>query len=132
MGADIHLFVEVKDEDNNWVMVDKPDVNRNYGLFEKMAGVRGELYNAMVQPRGLPDDVSTGAKLHHLYWEADAHTESYLNLPEIKELEKWINKQEYLGSMPFKYMFGNGFDLDDDSAHNTGIKDIRFVFWFDN
>lgn len=132
MGCDIHLFVETMRDDGGWTMVDHPEVNRKYALFEKMAGVRGATYNAMALPRGLPSNVSLGTKLHHLYWNGDAHTESWLNLDEIKQLEIWIEAQEGFGFYSFGYMFGNGFSLDNDSIGNTEVKDIRFVFWFDN
>lgn len=132
MGCDIHMFVEAKNKSDKWVMVDKPEVNRNYGLFEKMAGVRGEDYNAIAQPRGLPDNASEGTMLHYVYWSEDAHTESYLKLSEIEQLMKWIDKQTGMGFCPLGFMFGNGFTLDDDDIRDTGVKDIRFVFWFDN
>jgi hypothetical protein len=132
MGCDIHLFVEAKNKDDKWVMVDNPTVNRNYDLFEKMAGVRGESYNALVQPRGLPDNVSEGTRLHRDYWGEDGHTESYLKQSEIEQLEKWIDKQEGFGFCSLGYMFGNGFSLSHDDFRDTGVKDVRLVFWFDN
>lgn len=132
MGCDIHMFVEAQNSRGKWVLVDHPDVNRNYDLFEKMAGVRGDTFNAIAQPRGLPENVSDGTKMHYDYEGEDAHTESYLNLPEIKQLEKWIEKQDSFSFCPLGYMLGNGFGLDEDSIRKADIKDIRFVFWFDN
>lgn len=130
MGCDIHLFVEVA-EDETWTMIDHPDVLRNYTLFEKMAGVRGNPYNALAQPRGLPDDVSRGTKLHYNYGRADAHTESYLSLDEIYQLEKWMGEALRF-KYPLGFSFGNGFGLDEDCIGDNRISDIRLVFWFDN
>lgn len=132
MGCDIHLFVETASEDDTWTMVDHPDVNRNYDLFEKMAGVRGESYNAIVQPRGLPENVSKGTKLHYNYMRPDAHTESYLKMDEIHQVEKWMEKQPGYWFSPFGYMFGNGLGLDKECIGDNAISDIRLVFWFDN
>jgi len=58
MGCDIHVHVEYK-ADGKWYHYNHPNVGRNYELFAKMAGVRDQgNIGPIVQPRGLPDDVS--------------------------------------------------------------------------
>ena len=130
MGCDIHTFVEVTDDGKEWVLFDKPDTMRNYDLFERIAGVRGEEKNAISPPKGLPSDISKGTALHHKYWGEDAHSESWLHSKEIALLEKWYNAQNYrrMFEVDFGYLFGNGYNWEMEMP----IQDWRFVVWFDN
>ena len=133
MGCDIHLKVEVKSR-GKWLLFNQPYVNRNYELFEKMAGVRGDVSEAIAAPRGLPDDISEGTQLVYDYDEPDAHSMSYLTLIEISRLEKWWNNQEYkqFFNSEFGYLFGNDYSDLDELANPLEVEDVRFVFWFDN
>ena len=49
MGCDIHAHFEIK-VDGEWLHYSQANINRNYRLFEKMAGVRGENKNAISLP----------------------------------------------------------------------------------
>lgn len=136
MGCDISLKVEVKVK-GKWLLFNQPRVDRNYELFEKMAGVRGDVSNAISEPKGLPDDISEGTKLVYEYEKDDAHSESYLTLLEIGLLEKWYEEQAYEGTSrwfnsQFGYLFGNGYNDTDELNDPPIIEDVRFVFWFDN
>lgn len=134
MGCDIHTFVEVKHK-GKWLLYNHPDVGRNYDLFEKMAGVRGDVKNAISPPKGLPEDVSEATQLYYDYEEPDAHSESFLTLLEIGLLAKWYGEQGYGNygfDSEFGYLFGNGFTDMDELTNPPPIEDIRFVFWFDN
>jgi len=42
MSCSIHLHIEVK-VDGTWEHYGEPSINSNYQLFEKLAGVRGEV-----------------------------------------------------------------------------------------
>lgn len=137
MGCDIHLHIEVK-IDKKWEHYSAPRVDRWYKLFEKMAGVRGDVANAIVAPKGLPDDVSTITALDYEHWAEDAHTPSWFNLSEIKKLTEWAEATNTLvedfvdleATILNCYLFGNCFYMLPEGV--PAIEDVRFVFWFDN
>jgi hypothetical protein len=128
MGCDIHLHTEVKIE-GKWRHWGNPDIDRWYALFEKMAGVRGELSNAISAPKGLPEDMTFETKFAYDWWGGGMHSESWLNAEEIAKLCKWWreNTSECLEHM-FGYVIGSDWDV----IRDTEIEDIRWVFWFDN
>lgn len=134
MGCDIHAHVEVKVK-NKWLHWDELKIERDYDLFEKMAGVRGDVKNAIAPPRGLPKDINPSTKLASDIEGIDGHSHSWLSIDELLPLEN-ITK----GTWPFGYLFGNcwcGFkDTEDNSseaaARKLGVTDARLVFWFDN
>jgi hypothetical protein len=133
MGADIHLFSEKKrsiNGEDKWVNTDYWSINpyfgeddsevelelvslynnRNYELFNILAGVRGN-GPSISQPRGLPDDVSSIVKKESDRWDGDGHSHSYFTLEELKNYFK--NNS---------YKFHNGFlnkrqieELDEDN-----------------
>lgn len=105
MGCDIHFYVEQK-IDGVWQKVEPPDDNkecfescevdghtkhplknwyhnRNYALFGLLAGVRSTLFTPFVEPRGIPDDISSKLKVRFEDEGADAHSASYLTLSEL-------------------------------------------------
>jgi len=131
MGCDIHLHVEAKYNDE-WIHWAAPNVDRNYTLFSKMAGVRGN-ENPISLPKGFPKDANITTRLNYETGEY-YHSVSWLSLEEVKELEEWIrsrgkwpdNDLEY-GTLKGTYLFGNSL-----CVPARKITDIRFVFWFDN
>lgn len=139
MGCDIHLHIEVKLRDN-WEHYGVPSIDRRYRMFEKMAGVRGEIKNAIVPPKGLPGDMTALTKESAKRWESDGHSYSWLDVDEICQLEDWLHQQD---GGPFEndlehsilntYLFGNSFTglkrYPGDTR--TDVTDVRFVFWFD-
>lgn len=137
MGCDIHFHSEIK-IGNEWHHYGHPSIQRNYALFGKMAGVRGDS-EPISQPKGLPDDCSLVTALNAHKWDADGHSHSWLNAKEILELENWLSKQLRDGSWRLEmdywgYLFGNswgGFTEYPDEREPF-LNDIRFVFWFDN
>lgn len=142
MGCDIHLHTEVK-IDGTWYTYGTPNVSRNYDVFAKMANVRnpdGEI-KPISEPRGLPEDCSVVAGVNAKCWEADAHSHSWLNAEEIRELEEWYEETFKHLKIPyawpshlFGYFFGNywGGFIRYPEETPEGIEDVRFVFWFDN
>ena len=143
MGCDIHLHTEVKIK-GKWHHYSHPNVNRNYRLFARMAGVRNEGNNIqpIAEPRGIPDDATELTNFDYEHWLLDLHSPSWLNAKEISELEYWAHKNcchpesawrfasEFCG-----YLFGNtysGFTEVPDHHPYTMLEDIRFIFWFDN
>jgi len=145
MGCDIHMHIEVKVE-SKWEHYAAPWVRRSYSLFEKLAGVRGEIENAIVAPKGLPYDMSIITRKAFEKWEEDAHSESWLSLEEICKLEEWLddknkNDVEYrwkiydlerdvLNTFCEGYSFAGILRYPEEKPE--WIEDVRFVFWFDN
>lgn len=140
MGCDIHFFTEVK-LDGKWHQYAAPNVSRWYGLFEKMAGVRGDVENAIVPPKGIPADASELVMKSYDYWDSDAHTPSWLNAAEINALEEWLyayhkeNRPEeyFYPEKIWGYVNGNGYGGYHKYPDQKNLfEDVRFVFWFDN
>lgn len=136
MGCDIHLHIEVK-IDGEWEHYGAPRCDRRYGFFGKMAGVRDSVQSPIVEPRGLPYDVSAITELSFRYWGSVGHTHSWLNSREVSILGAWALEthpdefcplEKWLGC----FLFGNGFDPNYESHWPDGVEDFRFVFWFDS
>lgn len=141
MGADCHCHIEVK-IDNKWEHYSVPNIQRNYTIFEKMAGVRGDVANAISPPRGLPKDISLITKIDADNYGVGGHSHSWLSSEEFKELYEY---QKYLYSLmgadwwkidyeTYGYLFSNGFESfkAGDAGYPKDIQDFRLVFWFDN
>ena len=138
MGCDIHLHTEIL-IDGRWHHYGAPTIQRSYKLFSKMAGVRSypESPDPIVEPRGLPDDISFVTRKNAEYWEMDGHSYGWLSASEIMDLEDWMRNEGMVDIHPpfdWGYLFGNSFGgfakYPDDRSHD--IDDVRFVFWFDN
>lgn len=142
MGCDIHLHQEIK-INNEWRHYGAPNMPRNYRLFELMAGVRGDVKNAIASPRGLPSDVTFLTNFAFKF--EGGHTPSWLNAYEIKRLEdlagEFMPGTQYRSFMAevdlcWGYLFGNGWG--DFVRHGKQtrvhkyISDVRFIFWFDS
>jgi hypothetical protein len=97
MGCDIHLHVERR-TDVGWEQVPDPESDdwthptrwfhdRNYELFAILADVRNsegdERLQPIVDPRGLPADVSDAVGTSSEEWGIDGHSHSYLTVAEI-------------------------------------------------
>lgn len=147
MGCDIHLHIEIKVK-GEWFHYAAPHVKRWYDLFERMAGVRGDVANAIAAPRGLPLDV-TATTLFHSDYDEDGHSHSWLSGPEIATLEDWgrthlqTNKgygewDLEIDMLSWTFLFGNSFagwykyPEDNQRLREIGLEGFRFVFWFDN
>lgn len=142
MGCDVHAVFEVK-VDDKWEYYSSPRIQRNYNLFEKMAGVRGDVANAISPPRGLPDDISVITKIEANHYGVDGHSHSWLSREEFKELYEY-QKNSYtlyggtdwwrVDEEQYGYFFSNGFETFEPGAEGypKEIQDLRLVFWFDN
>jgi hypothetical protein len=144
MGCDIHLHVEIK-IDGVWEHYAHPNISRNYALFARMAGVRGNDYiKPIALPKGTPKDMTKVTRLDFEAWGADAHSASWLGLRDIVMLEGWLDGQNWGDSalstslehtILHTYLFGSSFSslvLYPDDNRVQGLEDVRFVFWFDN
>lgn len=137
MGCDIHPHFEIK-VDGKWLHYSKPLVERDYKLFGKMAGVRNEYIDTIVESKGLPDNLSKVTELDHSTRGSEVHDESWFNANEIEELFEFHRSISHESYMPefnhWGFLFGHGWDgfkkYNDD--YPDFIEDIRLVFWFDN
>lgn len=135
MGCDIHMFVEMKSKKlGKWLLYSHPEVGRDYDLFAKMANVRnrGDI-EPLSDPKGLPKDASESVQVIYEHEKPDAHSESYLSLLEINQLETWYKSRSDVFDWykQFGFFFGNDFNQTE-VADPPAITDVRFVFWFDN
>ncbi len=148
MGCDIHLHSEVKIK-GKWHHHSEQKVSRSYPLFSKMANVRNDYgITPISEPKGVPEDATDLTKLHIERYGVDGHSHSWLSGKEISELHKFIGSKDnpdwFSGrygdclmwshnNMP--YFMGNhlsGFHDYPEDFSDTGIEDVRYVFFFDN
>ena len=95
MGSDIHLYVEMRQEDGTWRVVPSHhdeaqrailtwSIGRCYLCFALLAGVRNSWgVTPIAEPRGVPDDLSPEVKDLARRVADDAYSQSWLALPEI-------------------------------------------------
>lgn len=151
MGCDIHYVIEVKDKNSDeWVGVYgsnnpfNPPYDpknpyplytlgyRDYDFFGAIAGVRRRGPEA----KGLPDDISSMAKMYSNMWEGDAHSHSYLPLAEFVRLKVKTNPLltaeaagiKLRGGDPIEWMLDHYWEW----VSHVGVENFRVVFWFDN
>lgn len=136
MGCDIHAVTEVK-LGGKWFAYRVCEIERNYSLFGIMAGVR-QLDTPIIEPTGLPKDISAVTKLCRDRNGADGHTESCFYQPELRKLEEWADRNKLTGlegqagwamNHWFGWLQGESITADELPAN---VQDVRVVFWFDN
>lgn len=141
MGTDVTVHTEVFNiETGRWEHFSIPTLPRNYLIFEKICGVRGEVSEAIAPPRGLPinvSDMTLTCFSHDMKSYANpAHaTPTWLSREEMKSLadfieaeilpvdRKWALETDYWG-----YYFGNPWESFEGPKQYV---DFRFLFWFD-
>jgi hypothetical protein len=137
MGCDIHIHAEVKIK-GKWEHYDQPDCDRDYELFERMAGVRGDVKNAIAAPRGIPKNASLMTKFEAKNWGEDGHSHSWISAQEIADLADWEEKRQnptrLFDRKWDQWLFGNSYSgfIKYPADRVKGIQDVRFIFWFDN
>ena len=135
MATDIHIYLEHKSKKSNRFVYDfEAENSRVYILFGALAGTRGSC-DPVYEPRGLPVDVSPEVMNEYDFWEADAHTPSWLTTWELREcldltireyskeygiesVKSWLKSYEKI----YEYM---------EYSEEEG-EPSRIVFWFDN
>jgi hypothetical protein len=135
MGCDIHPHIEIKFE-GRWEHYSTPQLPRHYALFERIAGVRGDLSAAIRPPSGIPDDLSAVTAAIWRLENHHCHTPTWLGWDDFIALLEWCDTnatgQAWRGEYNHKhwpYLFGNQFDR---QSMPAVIEDVRFVCWFDN
>lgn len=144
MGCDIHAHFEIM-LNGTWHHYSKPNLERNYLLFSKMAGVRNSEHRPIVpicQPKGLPNDMSVITRFEAVEMGPDGHSHSWFNAEEIKEIiefhveiaKGWCATDAMVEHDQWKYLCGGGWKSFKKyrGSYPASIQDIRLVFWFDN
>jgi len=139
MGCDIHAHWEVKIS-GKWHHYDQPNIQRDYRLFTKMAGVRAasDEIKSIALPRGLPANITEIVRFDRDYWGVDGHSDSWLGVEDIQELYRFyltLPGQDNLDwHRVFGYLFGNGWEYlkKYPKSYPKELEDFRLVFWFDN
>jgi len=111
MGCDIHLYIEYKDKkpalENGYVpgwqsYGNRINPGRNYAMFALMADVRNygdEKLPVLVEPRGMPDDVSYTTMNDNRIYISETKSEDYVSMETAKRWvesgsSKFINDKE--------------------------------------
>lgn len=134
MGCDIHAYIEVRIR-GRWVCHSQPRIRRAYGIFGKLAGVR-DCGPAIVEPRGLPPDVSEIVAIEYAHDQADAHSESWLGPEELKQFVAWLAAEEgttYASDwqrQQLGYITGNSPMYLPGDGYPRQYEAMRLVFWF--
>lgn len=162
MGCDIHVYVEYKNKNTGkWVLGNPEFPNyqnwnhevrkweqkdgalnwRNYELFSLLAGVRG-WNDPLVEPRGLPYDMSDELAAIYKEYETDWHTPTWYDMNELYNLRKMLGmklgyEDEIDGEPNIYWMFHDfvtivGYLLDMNGANMYEPGNARVVFWFDS
>jgi hypothetical protein len=98
---------------------------RNYHLFERLAGVRGD---QGPEPRGIPINVSELTRMEIDHWGSDGHSHSWGLLSEIGGLFLAVNTPAALLDEERHRMMMELFGLDSDGDPTC----YRLVYFFDN
>jgi hypothetical protein len=127
MGCDIHAHIEVKIA-GKWQHYSDTHIVRNYRLFGHLAGVRFSDLEQVAPVRGIPKDATQLTRIAFEEWESDAHTPSWVTMPELKKAAESSGLTGY--TLGTGYVFGN-HPWDKEEMPEV-IQDVRMVFWFDN
>lgn len=109
-----------KYDKDEWDVVEELYSGRDYHLFNVLAGVRGN-GPSVSDPRGVPDDVSSGYKYMVNRMDGDGHSHSYFTLRELMEVDWKKYDVEYFTETIEKM---KKIDPNPDN--------VRCVFFFDN
>lgn len=110
MGADMHVFVEKKNNNNEWEYIylkNKEDdivqcYFRNYLLFGALANVRApEVIGFTKANRGLPDNVSQ--EIYNKYEEVSYfHNVTWYSFSELRMFKQYIEKDLEISKEKFE------------------------------
>ncbi len=90
MGCDIHMYVEYKRKERSvWSSFGgKINPGRNYNMFARMAGVRGEFEGVSLEPKGMPEDAGYKANDGNRLYITDTEGEEYVTM---ETAQKWVD-----------------------------------------
>lgn len=93
MGCDIHAMIEKKFRCNEahtgyWINAGDPRIDRDYTLFSVLANVRnGDNIPFISDPRGVAENACSEFQAWHSFWDANAHSASWVTLAEMKAFD---------------------------------------------
>ena len=91
MGCDIHAWIEVVDRKRSYTCaIARVYLDRDYRMFERLCGVRGNVKRALAPPRGLPDQLSSWCAGDVEEWHSDGHSHSWLSAAEFKKAVRGV------------------------------------------
>lgn len=138
MGAAIRQHIEVKDANGVWHHFGAPNTWKDYIYFGLLAGVR-DAVGPIVEPRGLPDDLSFVTKFCFEQDAADGFGNKHvgwLSAEELRELQKRLD--EHYRELHTSYIdhdleahYFSTYIAGGCVATHKGWEDARLVFWFD-
>lgn len=99
--------------------------SRSYYLFSILSDVRnrGDV-EPISEPKGIPNDASSGYLYMVDQWEGDGHSHSYFTLEELLDVDWDQYDKEYLGEF-LKV-------VEDLKSIDENPKKVRICFFFDN
>ena len=113
-----------KNEYNRWVCDRLVNIKPNYYLFSILADVRNWFgITPIDEPRGIPDDCSSGYSFILKEWDKIAHTHSYFTLEEILNVD-WNNYDKDKGVDDFLKEINKLTNINDDFSK------VRILFFF--
>ena len=125
MGCDIHAWIEVVDRKRSHTRaIARAHLDRDYKIFERLCGVRGNVKHAVAPPRGLPDQLSSWCSGDVEEWASDGHSHSWLSAAEFKKAVRLARSDGFI-----------------DTSYEAAIAmldclakqgEARIVFFFDN
>lgn len=113
MGADIHVYVEKYNKENNeWEYIFVKNAQdqkvdwyyRNYVLFGMLAEVRAMGIPGYTEVRGLPHDVSTDVLEKYKEWEEDFHSVTWYSKDELYKMLQYIKKEKEIKELKYENM----------------------------
>lgn len=162
MGCDIHCYIEYE-KGQDWLSFGgRINPGRYYAIFETMAGVRGDQSKALIQPRGIPENIGFTAKHDNLLYITETECEGYVSKAKadryVRECgskyirdsqgvnrwvthpdwhtHSWLTTDEFEKAIKTAKCFG---DAPEYSAIIAAMRSFdiqgypaRLVFWFDN
>jgi hypothetical protein len=135
MGCDIHVMVESRYAHNRkpegvasstpWGYAHLGEVGlpRDYLLFERMAGVRGDEKRAIAPLRGIPADASLDTK-RELGGNDDLHSHSWISEDEFQRIYWELGDRESVQALRALIAYERAWVGPDG--------DVRIIFAFDN
>jgi len=148
LGADLHSSMEVL-FDGKWFFVGALPSRRNYQLFGKLSGVRGDDGPFFEESSELPEDVCQEIKDDYEAWGSDAHSLTVIDYKDLeafcdyfqkpslnwckltaKERNSWSDKKQYDKHCAASYVVDWLFFAR--KLMSVGAGDVRVVIWYDN
>ena len=146
MGCDIHATLDYepyklkateqdrKDYHPLWrAFAQNIDIDRNYTLFNILAGVRDhDIRPIIALPRGVPDDASFEFAEELEKWDGDGHSTSWVTFPELRD---YVPDPETVKDYQWdvtSFREDDWYRVMEMLANKYGEENVRLCFFFDN